>query len=606
MIFKITLFALIFISNIDIATCQIVRPIGTNLSGVSDYSTELVFTDAFKQAREWISFENRNGAPWDSKIPIPTNENGYPLEIPYNDGVNPEQSARALILWAGYDYIPHGKYRLIVKGTGVIRLNFSAKGTYNCPIDTLVTVQKGNSGVALEIIQSLKTDPINNIEFIYPKYVNDYKNKTFTDEFLSYINDFQVIRFMDWLRTNNSNVKYWSDRTLKSHFSQSMENGVSWEYIVELCNTANKDLWLCVPHKATDGYMDTLAVFLKSNLNPDLKIYLEYSNEVWNNGFAQHKGCATLATEAGITGQEWERAWKFTAKRSADLFHIFEQHYPNSDKIVKLIPSQAANTWLSNQLITFFNDPFFNPNQVTADAIVIAPYFGGQIANNIVKSGIVNEVTTENIIDSLKLSLATSFNYMTETDAIASNNGLSLIAYEGGSHLVATNANVNDTTLTRKLIEANRHEAFQEIICEYMNFWYDSLSSKELFAYFSSTSQPSKWGSWGLKESMSDTLNPKYLGIKNCVISYNTPSTNVENNKSSPAIDVQYLLNQSVLIRTSIHNPELEIYDILGSKVNYQLINKANSEFEISIQQKGVYIIRISNGIENVSKLIYR
>ena len=54
------------------AVAQIQRPIGTNLAGVVDYSTELVFTDAFKQCREWTTFNAVSAGPscWQPANPI--------------------------------------------------------------------------------------------------------------------------------------------------------------------------------------------------------------------------------------------------------------------------------------------------------------------------------------------------------------------------------------------------------------------------------------------------------------------------------------------------------------------------------------------------------
>lgn len=45
---------------------QINKPIGINISGISDYSTELTFTDAFKQCRKWISSNADGSGPWDT------------------------------------------------------------------------------------------------------------------------------------------------------------------------------------------------------------------------------------------------------------------------------------------------------------------------------------------------------------------------------------------------------------------------------------------------------------------------------------------------------------------------------------------------------------
>ena len=71
---------------------QISRPIGTNLSSIQDWSSEYVFVDVFDQCREWIPHEYGSGAPWSSGVTIPLGTNGYPLEIPFNNGIDPPQN----------------------------------------------------------------------------------------------------------------------------------------------------------------------------------------------------------------------------------------------------------------------------------------------------------------------------------------------------------------------------------------------------------------------------------------------------------------------------------------------------------------------------------
>ena len=141
---------------------------------------------------------------------VPLSEQGYPLGIPYDDGVNPPQSVRALLLWDIGEALPLGQYRLLVEGSGTVSLRFGASGVFQCPVDTMVTV---TSGVSVEIEASSVEDPITDIKFIYPDYVDTYEEQVFTNELLTFLDDFQAIRFMDWLRTNNSNVTSWSGRS---------------------------------------------------------------------------------------------------------------------------------------------------------------------------------------------------------------------------------------------------------------------------------------------------------------------------------------------------------------------------------------------------------
>ena len=61
--------------------------------------------------------------------------------------------------------------------------------------------------------------------------------------------------------------------------------------MIALANASNTDLWINIPGPATDAYVAQLANLIKNGdvvngvayagLNPNLKVYVEYSNEVW-------------------------------------------------------------------------------------------------------------------------------------------------------------------------------------------------------------------------------------------------------------------------------------------------------------------------------------
>lgn len=518
--YSILAFVQILVFNFCFAQQQN-RPIGINLSFVTDYSTELVFRNTFKQCRSWITANANNSGAWNTNVSIPLRPDGYPVQIPYNNGVNLPQIVRTLLLWDLGSATPTGRFRLKSNGVGQIRLASGASGIYNSPIDTLVNV---TGGVILEIINSSVNNPIHDIQFILPQYINNYQNQTFTNEFLRFINDYKVIRFLNFTRTNDSRVVNWSDRNTYNYYTQSMGNGASWEHVIELANQTHKDVWINIPHQANDAYIDSLARLLERTLNPKLKIYLEYSNEMWNGIFSQHQYAAQMGLSLGYSGQSWERVTRFTAKRSADVFRIFENVFNNNNRLVKVLASQAANSWLCNQLISNFQNPVNNPTQVAANALAIAPYFGGSVANNVVSYNILNSITPTQIADSARANLVQSYQMMNSCRNVANAYNLNLICYEGGQHLVATGNNVNNDLLTQKLIEANRTSTMGLAYSDYLNYWYNNVGG--LFCLYSSVRPPSRHGSWGLIEHYNDTLNPKYQSVRQTVFQANRSSTN--------------------------------------------------------------------------------
>ncbi|NIR03665.1 MAG: hypothetical protein GTN78_26310, partial [Gemmatimonadales bacterium] len=84
-------------------------------------------------------------------------------------------------------------------------------------------------------------------------------------EFVSKLDPFSVLRFMDWGPTNGSTQQYWSDRKPVDYATYSSceyftsNAGVPYEVMIELCNEVHADMWVCVPHMADDNYVTNLA-----------------------------------------------------------------------------------------------------------------------------------------------------------------------------------------------------------------------------------------------------------------------------------------------------------------------------------------------------------
>ena len=512
-VYKFCLFSVIILSG-TLLMGQ--RSVGTNLSAIKDYSSQFVFKDAFKASRGWIPFNLDGSGGWDSGVSVPLQSNGYPLEIPYDNGVDQPQGLRSLVLWdLDYGY-PGGSYTLHLEGTGTVKLIFGASGTFSSPGTYTFTPNGGNFGI--EILASDVNNPIDKIEIVLPGYAANYQAAPFHPDFLTFIDDFEVLRFMDLMETNFSPIVSWSDRTSEDYYSQATSYGLAYEYIVQLANLTNKDIWVCIPHQADDNYISQLAVFLQTHLNSNLKIYLEYSNEVWNGTFAQNSYAAQQGQNLGFTGQPWERTWKYYAKRTADVFYLFEQIYgANSPKLVKVIGSQAVNSWLSGTIIDYFNDVTYNPNGVTANCLAIAPYFGGEVADNIGNAGEIDTISVDEILNRVEASLPGVEANIIAQKTTADSKGLQLITYEGGQHIVA-NAYQNNNTLTQKLNAANRNARMESIYCTYLDSWYQNVPTG-LFMNFTSISSFSKYGSWGIKEYTGQPSSeaPKYRAFENCV-----------------------------------------------------------------------------------------
>ena len=545
------------------------RPIGINLTSVVDWSSEYVFVDVFKQSRQWISHEAGWDKPWSSGVEIPLDTNGYPLEIPWDNGIDPPQLIRTLMYFGDLNsHYPGGAYRLIASGNGQIRLWGAATGTFTCPVDTQVMVFPESGGIALEIERSDISDPVTEISFVMPGHFTSFETLPFHPELLDFLKDFQVIRFMDWLKTNDSPMTDWEDRSRPDQYTQTLDKGVSFEYLTALCNQEKKSPWICIPHQATDDYIRQLAQFMEAELDPSLDLYIEYSNEVWNGIFAQNSYSQQKGHEMGYSGEAWEKGWKYYVRRTMDIFSLFEEVFDDDSRLKKVLSGQSANSWLNNRLLEYSRQALYNPYGVMPDAFAIAPYFGGRVADAIGQAGMIGMVSVEDIIDSLEHSLPESFEAMDANKSLADQYDLELIAYEGGQHLVAGFAYHNDPDWVELLEATNRHARMKDLYCAYFDHWF-SITQASLMCHFSSHGPFGKYGSWGIKEFYDDWASPKYLALKDCVFEYNPvnawmpyrPDTQLLHPYPNPSPD------GTLFLETNMIPDEIRVYDLSGRQL---------------------------------------
>lgn len=177
----------------------------------------------------------------------------------------------------------------------------------------------------------------------------------------------------------------FSQRSGTNWNSQATGFGMAWETVFDLANEVGADLWINIPHQYADAAITSLAALALTDLDTNLRLFIEFSNEVWNDSFDQGVFADAAGNTAGFTGTADEKGQKWYVKRCAEMFDLFKAAWgESSSRIVKVIGSQASATTATDSLMDYFEETSIdgisvNPNGTKVNLLAVAPYFGRHI-----------------------------------------------------------------------------------------------------------------------------------------------------------------------------------------------------------------------------------
>ncbi len=520
--------------------------IGLGLNGVNDWSTQSPFMDVFKMAREWFgNLPNQWGGVGQAQVEAVLDENGWPTRIPQG-----AESISTVILTE----LPRemtsaaGTYRLTYDGQGTIEIDGASNIRYGNGEIWFDYTPTGSGMVVIEITATRANNHLRNIEVVHESNIEAFDDGAiFNPAWLSLVGDVRSLRFMDWMRTNDSQQSTWAERPQVDDYSWGTSDGVPLEIMVELANQTGTDPWFNIPHLATEGYIRNFVAYVRDHLDPDLKAHFEYSNEVWNWQFGQ----AQWADEQGRdlwpnTGSAWVQ---YYAGKATEMAQIIDQVYGNQvdERVVKVLGMHTGWLGLEEDILNapqwVASHPGSKPPYTYFDAYAITGYFDAGLGVGdkpaIVKQWIATSLTrAERGADGLGLtgnarrayieahkydfagdqafkelrdgsvtgqrgsSLEAVLEMFAYHKAVADKYGLDLTMYEGGTHIVGVGEWVNDEVLTSFFNWLNQHERMGDFYLELMEGWRDAGGT--LFNAFVDVGRHSKWGSWGNLEHIDD------------------------------------------------------------------------------------------------------
>ena len=272
---------------------------------------------------------------------------------------------------------------------------------------------------------------------------------------------------MDWGATNGSPVVEWADRAHVGDVTYATPAGVPIEVMIDLANTLHVDPWFCIPHQASDDYVRQFATLLHARLDPALQPHIEYSNEVWNTGFAQTTWANARSQALGLASPYGQPAI-FYAMRAVQIFKIMQGVYgADSGRIVRVLAGQAAwDNFLTHMLA-------YKDTAANADVMAIAPYFNAAAAGDPAQVATTLTLSSDQVVDQMLANMRGDIkSWMTANAALAKKYNLKLKAYESGagdstSYFPADKLDA----MTALFVAANNNPRMKDVYLEYFGQW---------------------------------------------------------------------------------------------------------------------------------------
>ncbi|MEE9303575.1 MAG: hypothetical protein V3U84_07290, partial [Thiotrichaceae bacterium] len=327
------------------------------------------------------------------------------------------------------------------------------------------------------------------------------------------------------------------------------------ERMVDLANAINATPWLSIPYKASDDYMRKYARMVKNRLRKNQKVYVEYSNEVWN----------TIFPAATYAARKADKLWKFPykevkggkrrvllsanwyAKRSVEMCRIWKQEFGGQRHRVKcVVGSLNSVPWVGKEILDCPLWKEANGCGRHIDAYGIGPYFGDYIARKenrdtvkgwardsdggksrlfkeILQGGMINKGPEGGAMSRLKDQLYAN-------KKLADKYGVQMLAYEAGQHLIRYDPphTVEDPAVLNLFMTAQKDPRMREAYQQYLNTW--ASFGGGLMLHFYGIGQPEPKNFFGMLDHLQQPSTPKYLALMDYLGSSSTfvPSPHIK------------------------------------------------------------------------------
>jgi len=517
-------------------------PVGMNLSGIADWELGFPFRNLMWGARLWMTRNVHSDGPWDTAAidRIAMDRDGYPLELPQKvTGLEQPQAVftllpnvrtpgRYVLLYEGQgDFAGVANTKILTRSDGRLLLEMKhARGDLDNPNPEQL------EGIC--ITGSRRGDHIRNICIV--ALADEDVNLAldpFLPEFIEFCRPFHALRFMDWMNTNGSLEKDWAHRKQRSFYTMVgaggdadriygdgvpasqylLSGGVAIEICIELCNRLEIDAWFNVPHRATDEYIEHFARLVKDKLNPRLKVYCEFSNEIWNGSFIQYSWMMKNETAALPLEANGFNPWvdklhhqgKDHPERTGVLFRrcfaIWERIFAGADRGRMVSVCAVQHEWLDTAHRTLKYCMEHGGVDALAPAGYVAP--GQSEYAHWKKRGAA--LTADEVIADLQHAFVRDTSKWTrDMGALARSFNVGMLVYEGGQHVQPEGQ--QELPYMPALMAAQKHSGMYDLYMQNLRL-HQEMGCKLFCAFSSVGKQGMRWGSWGHAEHYGQPLS---------------------------------------------------------------------------------------------------
>ena len=253
-------------------------------------------------------------------------------------------------------------------------------------------------------------------------------------------------------------------------------------------------------NKAEWDYSRELAELIKAQLDPNLKVYVEYSNETWNGMFKQFHYCVEQGEKLKLPGQDMKpgenkyyAGWAYHVYAALRHHENFEKVFSGEDRarLGTVLAGQSGNPAVATHHAAVLKDKTVNPKGIQPDCYSIAPYFGGKIKG-----------TASDVFDQLRKDIRERVVPKVKAHAdIAHGAGMKLIAYEGGQHVLD------------QAVIPNRKQEMYDVYLEYLDAMDDHMDG--VFAHYVHVGTGPPRNMWGAMDhtGQDPAEAPKYRAL---------------------------------------------------------------------------------------------